>query len=57
MPNRLGELLEKAPVVINLGIQDFAENLRLQGVEVVHVEWIPPAGGDRELMDLLEQML
>jgi hypothetical protein len=57
MSGRLDELLQEGPVVINLGIQDFADNLRLQGAEVVQVEWTPPAGGDRELMDLLERLL
>ncbi len=57
MPNRLDELLAQGPTVINLGVEDFAEALRTQGVEAVHVEWTPPAGGDPEFMDLLDQLL
>jgi hypothetical protein len=26
-------------------------------VEVVHVEWAPPAGGDREMAELLQKLL
>jgi hypothetical protein len=26
-------------------------------VDVVHVDWAPPAGGDREMIELLDQLL
>jgi len=26
-------------------------------VEVVQVDWVPPAGWDKEMMDLLDQLL
>ena len=29
----------------------------IQGVEVIYVIWTPPAGGDPELMELLDQLL
>jgi FdrA protein len=57
MPNKLEELLEKGPIAINMGVQDFAESLQIQGAEVVHVNWVPPAGGDPELIELLDQLL
>ena len=57
MPSKLDQLLQNGPVAINIGIQDFAESLRVQGAEVVHVDWTPPAGGDPELMDLLDRLL
>ena len=57
MSDRLHELLELGPVSINVGVQDFAESLRAQGAEVVHVQWSPPAGGDPELMELLDRFL
>ncbi len=57
MPDRLEELLEKGPIAVNIGVADFAEVLQLQGVKVVHVNWTPPAGGDLELMELLDQLL
>jgi hypothetical protein len=44
-------------VVINLGLRRFAESLEAQEVEVVHVDWIPPAGGDKAMADLLDQLL
>ena len=57
MTDKVSELLECGPVVINLGVKDFADSLEAQDVEVVHVEWTPPAGGDREMIDLLDQLL
>jgi hypothetical protein len=57
MPDKLAELLRQGPIAINIGVQDFAESLQIQGVEVVHVTWVPPAGGDPELIELLDQLL
>lgn len=44
------------PRVVNVGLAIFAESLRAQEVPVIDVEWRPPAGGDREMMDLLERL-
>ncbi len=57
MQTKIDEMLQKPLVVINLGLKKFAESLEEQKVEVVQVDWIPPAGGDKEMMDLLEQIL
>jgi len=54
---KIDELLHKPLIVINLGVSMFAETLEEQGVEVVQVDWIPPAGGDKEMQDLLDQLL
>jgi len=50
-------LFSKPLVVINLGLAGFGEALQAQGVEVVLVNWSPPAGGDQELIKLLDQLL
>jgi hypothetical protein len=48
----------KTPMIaINVGLGMFAESLRVQGVRVVQVDWVPPAGGDKELADLLDDLL
>jgi FdrA protein len=57
MADKVGELLGQGPVAINLGVKDFAKSLKAQDVEVVHVDWIPPAGGDREMIELLDHLL
>ena len=45
------------PIVINLGLGTFAKSLEEQQVDIVQVDWVPPAGGDKEMMDLLDQLL
>ena len=57
MESTLGKLLDGPVVVINLGLKKFAENLEEQAVEVVQVDWTPPAGGDKELIELLDRLL
>ncbi len=57
MADKFEKLLKQGPVVINIGLKDFAATLRIQGVEVVELTWAPPAGGDPELMELLEEIL
>ena len=57
MDTDLQELLRTRLVVINLGLKGFAASLEQQGVEVVQVDWTPPAGGDKEMQDLLERLL
>lgn len=44
-------------VVINIGLVNFASNLEAQGVEVIKVDWKPPAGGDHELINILDELL
>lgn len=51
------ELLDSPIVAINLGLKMFAESLESQGVEVCQVDWVPPAGGDEEVADLLDKLL
>ena len=42
---------------LNVGIQDFGSALEEQGIQVIYVEWNPPAGGDQEMIDLLDKLL
>ncbi len=57
MHPKLEALLHQPIVVINVGLQMFAESLEDQQVEVTQVDWVPPAGGDKELADLLDRLL
>ncbi len=57
MTDSLDDLLTKGPVAINVGVEDFAASLKGQGAEVIQVDWTPPAGGDREMIDLLDKLL
>ena len=42
--------------VINIGISTFADDLQAQGVDVVSVDWKPPAGGDVDMLRLLQKL-
>ncbi|MGD2155611.1 MAG: hypothetical protein PVG14_00360 [Anaerolineales bacterium] len=57
MEDAIQKLLTEPVVVINLGPKKFAENLEIQDVEVIQVDWAPPAGGDQELIDLLDKLI
>ncbi len=57
LTDRTLDLLDRPLVAINLGLDNFAKNLEDQGVDVVRVDWKPPAGGDKEMIDLLDQLL
>ncbi|MEK6712496.1 MAG: fdrA domain protein [Nitrospinota bacterium] len=53
----MSQLLPEGPLrVVNVGLELFAEELRAEGVEVVQVDWRPPAGGDQRLAGLLERL-
>ena len=57
MEDAILKLLNEPMVIINLGLKKFAENLDEQDTEVVQVDWTPPAGGDKELIELLDSLL
>lgn len=49
-------LLSERPQVVNVGIEDFAEDLRRQGVSVASMQWKPAAAGDMEMIRLLARL-
>ena len=57
METLIGKLLSGPVIAINLGLKQFGESLEQQGVEVVQVDWTPPAGGEQEMIDLLDELL
>ena len=57
MKDTIWKLLNEPVVVINLGLKKFAENLEEQDVDIVQVDWNPPAGGDQEMTRLLDKLL
>jgi hypothetical protein len=57
----MDDLLGHPLKVVNIGLEAFAEELAAEmtdhgGAEVVHVEWVPPAGGDPVLANLLSKL-
>jgi len=57
METLINKLLSGPVVAVNLGLKLFGASLERQEVEVVQVDWAPPAGGDQEMMDLLDDLL
>lgn len=57
MSEKVSELLAKPLVVINIGLKQFAESLEEQQVDVVQVDWTPPAPRDQEIDALLDMLL
>ncbi len=39
---------------VNLGLESFATNLVKEGAQAVHVDWRPPAGGDKKAIAALD---
>jgi FdrA protein len=53
---KINELFSKELKVINMGLDSFADNLRREEVEVLQMDWKPPAGGDKHLISLLDKL-
>ena len=56
MSGAIKDLLRGPVKVVNIGLEGFEAELSAQGVEVVQVDWSPPAGGDQKLADLLSKL-
>jgi len=54
--HKIEQLLQNDLKIINLGIQTFYHSLKNQGAEVVQIEWRPPAGGKRKLIEILDRL-
>ena len=52
----IGKLFTSRLQVVNLGLESFADSIRIQGVPVQHVDWRPPAGGDPRIIQLLDSL-
>jgi FdrA protein len=50
-------LLSETLIVIHVGLGKFTKGLEGQGVDMIQVEWVPPACGDKQVIDLLDQLL
>jgi len=57
MENSILKLFHNELKVINIGLRKFAEELDNQVIDVVQIDWSPPAGGDQDLIDLLDDLL
>jgi len=56
MINKIDQLFKSSLTVINVGPKVFGDSVRAQGAEVIQVDWKPIAGGDREMIEILEAL-
>ena len=49
-------LLDGPVAAVNIGLEGFAATLDGLGFAAVQVDWVPPAGGDRRLIDILDRL-
>ncbi len=49
-------LLREPLQVINVGLDGFFRDLKKRETPAVHVDWSPPAGGNRKMLDLLSKL-
>jgi len=57
MESEISKVFESPLKIINVGLINFAESMQEQDVEVVHIYWEPPAGGDEEMINILDELL
>ena len=53
---KINGLFAEDLVVINMGLESFAEALKSEGTKVLQMNWKPPAGGNKKLISLLERL-
>ena len=56
MENKVNELFSSQLSIANVGVDIFAKAFRAQDTPCVHVEWRPPAGGNKKMVDLLSKL-
>ena len=42
--------------VMNIGLEEFARDLRAEGIDVIQLDWRPPVGGNTRLAALLANL-
>ena len=54
--SQINGLFKQELKVINLGLGSFAKELKEQNVQVIQVDWKPPAGGNEKMIKLLNKL-
>jgi hypothetical protein len=54
--NKIARLFKEELVVINMGLESFAEDLQAEDVRVLQMNWKPPAGGNKRVAELLARL-
>ena len=54
--NKIDELFGNSLSIVNIGTETFLSDLAVQGAQVIHLDWKPPAGGDLQLVKALDDL-
>lgn len=54
---KIQQLLNNGPSIINVGLRTFHESNKTQNADSIHVDWTPPAQGDKKLVNILDKLL
>ena len=54
--SKINKLFNSNLQVINMGLESFSKDLKNQKVQVIHMNWRPPAGGNEKMMELLQKL-
>lgn len=54
--SKINKLFNSNLQVINMGLESFSKDLKNQKVQVIHMNWRPPAGGNERMMELLQKL-
>ena len=49
-------LFSKKIAIINIGLEYMVEPLRRKGVPFIHIDWHPPASGNKELLNKIMKL-
>ena len=55
--NPVNDIFGKQLKILNIGLEQFANDLISQGIPCIQLDWRPPAQGDPEAADLLSLLL
>jgi hypothetical protein len=55
--NTVNDIFGKELKILNIGLEQFADDLKSQGIQCIQLNWRPPAQGDPEAADLLKLLL
>lgn len=52
---KINDLFQQELTVLNIGAPNFKTDLEHQGISVHQIQWMPPADGDLELIELMDE--
>ena len=52
----INNLFSEELKILNIGTSNFKDDLELQGQKVIQLDWAPPAGGDIEILKIVDEL-